>query len=95
MQITAGVVSNSWRLGTIPSADNPIQLTGIAYTGTNVAVTWTSGAAQNYSVQYVVRLGDVWQTIASVTGTGALTSFTETNVSRLSQPVGFYRIAQP
>ena len=51
------------------------------------ARTW-----QSYEVQWVAQLGSVWQTIATVASAGLATSFTDTNVARLAQPAGFYRI---
>lgn len=94
VQITAGVVSNSWRLGTIPSMDTPtpIQITAVTNTGTNVWLQWTSVAGPSYEVQWVGQLGSAWQTIATVPSSGLTTSFTDTNSARLSQPSGFYRI---
>jgi hypothetical protein len=97
VQITAGVVSNSWRLGTIPSIDTPtpIQITGMTHTGTNVWLQWTSFPGPSYEVQWNDQLGSAWQTIATVLGAGTEASFTDTDVARLSQPTGFYRIYRP
>jgi fructan beta-fructosidase len=97
VQITAGVVSNSWKLGTIPSIDTPtpIQITSVTNAGTNVWLQWISVSGPSYEVQWVGQLGSAWQTIATVLGAGAETSFTDTNEARLSQPTGFYRIYRP
>jgi hypothetical protein len=92
VQITAGVVSNSWRLGKIPSVDNAVQFTTVTNTNGNISLNWTSGIAQSYEVQWAARLGDAWQTIATVPSAGLATSFADTNVTRLGQSSGFYRI---
>ena len=92
VQITSGVVSNSWRLGKIPSVDNAVQFTTVTNTNGSISLHWTSGFAQSYEVQWVAQLGSVWQTIATVASAGLATSFTDTNVARLAQPAGFYRI---
>ncbi len=92
VQITAGVVSNSWRLGNIPSVDNAVQFTTLSNTSGSLSMQWTSGFAQNYEVQWIARLGDVWETIAIVPSAGLETSFTDTKLARLTQPSGFYRI---
>lgn len=92
VQITAGVVSNSWRLGKIPAADNAVQFTTVTNTNGSVSMHWTSGFAQSYEVQWVAQLGNVWQTIATVPSAGLATSFKDTNLVRLAQPSGFYRI---
>ena len=94
VQITAGVVSNSWRLGKVPSIDNPVQITEVTNTGTGAGMCWTSGLAQTYDVQWVSQLGNIWQTIATVSSAGLLTGFTDTNASRLIQSAGFYRISR-
>jgi fructan beta-fructosidase len=97
VQITAGVVSNSWRLGKIASIDTPapIQITGVTNTGTSIWLQWASIAGQSYEVQWVSQLGNVWQTIATVLAAGGSNSFTDTNLTRLTQPAGFYRIFKP
>ncbi|MFO1476018.1 MAG: GH32 C-terminal domain-containing protein [Verrucomicrobiota bacterium] len=94
VQVTAGVVSDAWRLGTIPSIDSRIQITSALYSGTNLFLEWTSAAGQSYAVQWAGQLGDLWQVIANVPGSGAIASFSDTNAARLSQPAGFYRIAR-
>jgi fructan beta-fructosidase len=94
VQITAGVVPNSWRLGNVPSINNPVQITAVMNTGTGVGMCWTSGIAQTYDVQWVNQLGSIWQTIATVSSAGLLSGFTDTNTSRLGQSEGFYRISR-
>ncbi|HSU55855.1 MAG TPA: immunoglobulin domain-containing protein [Candidatus Dormibacteraeota bacterium] len=97
VQITVGVVSTSWRLGKIASLDTPapIQITGVTNTGTGIGFQWSSIAGQTYDVQWVSQLGNVWQTIISVLAAGASSTFNDTNLTRLNQPAGFYRISKP
>jgi sucrose-6-phosphate hydrolase SacC (GH32 family) len=97
VQITAGVVSNLWRLGKIASIDTPapIQITGVTNTGTGIWLQWVSIAGQGYEVQWAGQVGNVWQTIITVLAAGTSSSFTDTNLARLSLPAGFYRIFKP
>jgi fructan beta-fructosidase len=93
-QITAGVVSNSWRLGIIPSVDTPapIQITSVTSTESSLSLQWTSVVGQGYEVQWASQLGSVWQPIGTLLAAGTPSSFTDTNLARLSLPAGFYRI---
>ena len=73
----------------------PIQITSVTNTGTSVWLQWTSIAGPSYEVQWADQLGSAWHTIATVLGAGTEASFTDTNVTRLSQPTGFYQIYRP
>jgi hypothetical protein len=65
VQITAGAVSDSWRLGTVPSIDN-YPRTGSVLLGTNwVSFQWAGAASNNFIVQRVARLGEASQNIAA------------------------------
>jgi fructan beta-fructosidase len=94
-QITAGVVSNSWRLGKVPSIDNPVRITSVTNSGSSFAFQWTSAFGQTYAVQWVGELGNPWQTIATVPSAGATTGHTDTDPARVGQVAGFYRVARP
>jgi len=59
-----------------------------------VAMSWVSLPDMAYLVQYSTSLATgTWSTIATVQSIGTLTSFTDTNATRLSLPEGFYRVA--
>jgi fructan beta-fructosidase len=92
MQITAGVVPDSWRIGKVPSIDNHPQITGV-WAGTNeVSFQWNGATPNNYLVQWVPQLGNVWQTIATLSSANSPASFVDTNANRLKAMAGFYRI---
>jgi fructan beta-fructosidase len=92
VQITAGGLPDSWRIGKIPSIDNHPQIQG-ATVGTNgVSFQWTGAAATNFVVQWVSRLGDAWQSIAMFPSAGSGGGYIDTNTSRLNGSAGFYRL---
>ena len=64
-------------------------------TGTGIWLQWVSIAGQGYEVQWAGQVGNVWQTIITVLAAGTSSSFTDTNLARLSLPAGFYRIFKP
>ena len=92
VQITAGVVPDTWRIGKVPAIDNHPAIKGVS-SGTNgVSFQWTGAATTNFIVQWVARLGDAWQTIATLPSTGSTASFTDTNTARINGGSGFYRV---
>ena len=92
VQITAGVVPDTWRIGKVPAIDNHPAIKGVS-SGTNgVSFQWTGAATNNFLVQWVARLGDVWQTIATLPSTASAASFTDTNTTRFNGNSGFYRV---
>ena len=63
---------------------------------TNATVTFKATTGTTYAVQFSSDLaGTNWNEAATVTSSGSLASFTETNTARLAQSVGFYRIVMP
>ena len=92
VQITSGVVPDGWRIGKLPLMDNHPQINSVT-TGTNgVSFQWTGAAMNQFVVQWVLQLGDAWQTIATIPSASAFSSFVDTNASRINGPTGFYRI---
>lgn len=92
VQISSGVVPDNWRVGKLPATDSYPQIKGVS-TGTNgVSFQWNGAAATNFFVQWVSRLGDAWQNIATLPSAAGLGNFTDTNANRLSGAAGFYRI---
>ena len=58
------------------------------------SMRWVSLPDKTYAVQYSTSLmAGSWTTIATVNSIGALTTFTDTDATRLSQPKGFYRVS--
>ncbi len=92
VQITAGVVPDTSRIGRVPGIDNHLQIQG-ASVGTNgVSFRWTGAAANNFIVQWVARLGDVWQNIATLPSADSVTTFVDNKITRLTNADGFYRV---
>lgn len=92
VQITSGVIPDTWRVGRVPSIDNYPKISSVS-TGTNgVSFNWNGAAANNFLVQWVPQLGAVWQTIATMPSANAITDFVDTNPSRLTNSTSFYRI---
>jgi hypothetical protein len=92
VQITAGVVPDTWRTGKIPFIDNHPHISGVSL-GTNaLSFQWTGAAATNFLVQWVGQLGNVWQSIATLPSANSLGNFVDTNAGRLNGSAGFYRI---
>jgi hypothetical protein len=92
VQITAGVVPDTWRIGKIPSIDNYPQISSVSAGTNGVSFQWNGAAVNNFLVQWVSQLGMVWQTIATIPSANAITSFVDTNTARLVNSAGFYRI---
>ncbi len=92
VQITAGVVPDTWRIGKVPAIDNHPKIKG-ASVGTNgVSFQWTGTATNNFIVQWVARLGAAWQTITTFPSANGGASYTDTNSTRLNTATGFYRV---
>ena len=53
---------------------------------------WTGAAANNFIVQWVARLGDVWQNIATLPSADSVTTFVDNKITRLTNADGFYRV---
>ena len=63
---------------------------------TNATVTFKATTGTTYAVQFNSNLASTnWNEVTTVTSSGSLASFTETNTARLAQSVGFYRIVMP
>jgi hypothetical protein len=92
VQITAGVVPDSWRLGRIPSMDSHLRISRVSLGTNGVNFQWTGAAANNFVVQWVARFGDAWQDIAILASTDSSNGYLDTNTSRLTSSAGFYRI---
>jgi fructan beta-fructosidase len=92
VQVTAGVVPDTWRIGKVPSIDNYPQINGVSAGINGVSFQWTGAAANNFLVQWVPQLGAVWATIATQPSANSVASFVDTNASRLTNMAGFYRI---
>jgi hypothetical protein len=92
VQITAGLVADTARIGRVPAIDNHSRISGVSAAGTSVSFQWTGAAANNFLVQWVARLGAAWQTIATLPSAGGFSSFMDTNAARLTNATGFYRV---
>jgi fructan beta-fructosidase len=92
VQITAGVVSDTSRIGKVPAIDNHPEIKGVSNGTNGVSFQWTGAAANAFLVQWVARLGDAWQTIATLPSANCNASYVETNAARLNSPAGFYRV---
>jgi hypothetical protein len=92
VQITSGVMPDTWRIGRIPAIDNHPKINGVLAATNAVSFQWTGAAANNFLVQWVSQLGAVWQTIATLPSANGMNSFVDTDTSRLTNSSGFYRI---
>jgi fructan beta-fructosidase len=92
VQLVAGVEPDVWRVGKIPTIDNHPQINTVLAGTNGVALQWTGAAVNQFVVQWVSQLGNTWQTIATIPSTSALSSFLDTNASRINEPTGFYRV---
>jgi len=92
VQITAGVVPDGWRIGKVPALDNHPQIEGIMVGTNGVSLQWTGAAANDFLVQWTARLGNAWQTIATLPSSNGPASFVDTNPARLTNAAGFYQL---
>jgi fructan beta-fructosidase len=92
VQITAGVVRDTWRIGRVPAMDNRPKIGSVKAATNGVSFRWTGAAPNSFLVQWVSKLGNVWQTIATISSANGVTSFVDDDISRLTNAAGFYRI---
>ena len=92
VQITAGVVPDTWRIGKVPAIDNHPQINGVSAGTNGVSFFWDGAAPNEFLVQWVPQLGNTWQTIATMPSANSMNNYVDTDVSRLAGSVGFYRI---
>jgi hypothetical protein len=92
VQITAGVVPDTWRIGKVTSIDDHPEIRGISVGSNGVGFGWTGAAANQFLVQWVSELGADWQTIATLPSANGIASFLDTNVARVNGAAGFYRL---
>jgi hypothetical protein len=92
VQITAGVVPDGWRVGRIPSIDNHPQINNVTASTNGVSFQWSGAAVNDFWVQWVPQLGNVWQTIATLPSGSNENSFVDTNPARFNGACGFYRV---
>ena len=92
VQITAGVVPDGWRVGRIPSIDNHPQINNVTASTNGVSFQWSGAAVNDFWVQWVPQLGNVWQTIATLPSGSNENSFVDTNPARFNGASGFYRV---
>jgi sucrose-6-phosphate hydrolase SacC (GH32 family) len=92
VQITAGVVPDTGRIGKVPAMDNRPQIRSVSAGTNGLSFQWTGAATTNFLVQWAARLGAAWQTIATLPSANGNASYTDTNISRLTGSAGFYRL---
>jgi len=92
VQITAGVTPDTWRIGKVPSADNHPRISGVSMGTNGLSFQWMGAASKNFIVQWVARLGDLWQNIATLPSANGPDNFFDTNLLRLTNSSGFYRV---
>ncbi|HNQ87981.1 MAG TPA: DUF1566 domain-containing protein [Verrucomicrobiota bacterium] len=75
--------------------DQTLLVTTMSVDSTAAEMTWASVPNRSYVVQYTPSLTTAaWASIATNRSVGPLTSFIESNTTRLAQPQGFYRVVQ-
>jgi len=92
VQITAGVVPDTRRIGKVPAIDNHPRIGGVSAGTNGVSFQWTGAAANNFLVQWMPNLGASWQTIATLPSADGIAFYLDTNNARLKAPVGFYQV---
>jgi len=92
VQITAGVVPDTRRIGKVPAIDNHPRIGGVSAGTNGVSFQWTGAAANNFLVQWMPNLGASWQTIATLPSAESATSYLDNNLGRLTNAAGFYRL---
>ncbi len=92
VQITAGVVPDTWRIGRVPSIDNHPHIEGVSVGTNGVSFQWTGAAANNVLVQWAAQLGVGWQIIATLPSAGGTAGYFDNSNARLTAPAGFYRV---
>jgi fructan beta-fructosidase len=92
VQITAGVVPDTGRIGKVPAMDNRPQIRSVSAGTNGLSFQWTGAATTNFLVQWAARLGAAWQTIATLPSANGNASYTDTNAARLNMTSGFYRV---
>ena len=92
VQITAGLVSDTERIGKLPAVDNHPQINRIVMGVNGVSFQWTGAAVNEFLVQWTTNLAANWQTIAAMSSAGCSASFTDTNSGHRFGLVGFYRV---
>jgi hypothetical protein len=92
VQITAGVVPDTWRIGRVPAVDNHPRINGVSAGTNGVSFQWTGAAVNNYLVQWTPQLGGAWQTIATLPSAGAVARYSDPYAGAPSHAAGFYRI---
>jgi len=92
VQITSGAGLDTWRVGKIPSIDDHFKIKYFFPETNGQSLQWSGAAATNFIVQWVPKLGAAWQSIATLPSVSSAGSFLDTNLARLTNPAGFYRI---
>ena len=76
-------------------ANQTLRLVSSQVTTAGLQFGWSSLPSQNYAVLYKATISSpTWTSIATNRSIGTVTTFTDTNATRLSQPQGFYRVSQ-
>jgi hypothetical protein len=80
--------------GTIElSVDQTLRVVSSQATAAGLQFSWSSLPSRNYAVLYKATLpAATWTGISTNRSIGTLTTFSDTNSARLSQPAGFYRV---
>ncbi len=92
VQITSGVVPDTWRIGRIPSIDYHPQIKNMSVGPKGFSFQWNGAAENNLLVQWEPSLDDIWQTVAALPGSNETDGFLDSNISHLTNASGFYRI---
>ncbi len=75
----------------VEPGDEPLQVTAIVRLANgNIRLDWNGIGGQTYAVEYSEALTENWNAIA----TGQITSFEDSDASRVTNSAGFYRIRQ-
>ena len=83
--------------GTDPNdATSVFKVASVERVDAGVVVQFSSVSANNYAIEYSeTLLPDSWVEVATVAGTDALTSYTDTDAARTSGATGYYRVRIP
>ncbi|MGA2248631.1 MAG: hypothetical protein ABSH48_27055 [Verrucomicrobiota bacterium] len=92
VQITAGVVPDTWRIGCVPAIDNHPLISRVSFGTNGFSFRWNGAAMNNFLVQWTPELGMAWQTIAILPSAASQGFYTDSDFSGTAARSRFYRI---
>ncbi len=92
VQLTAGVVSDTGRIGRVPAVDSHPRISCVSVGTNGFNFQWNGAAVNSFLVQSTPELGVAWQTIATLPSAGSQKFYADSNVNQMIGTTRFYRI---